>query len=329
MRLPYIVLACLFACTVVSAAAQIDQSRPINRYAAKIALQLRAGDFEGLEALAASLRAKPQQLSDGQPALSGFYAGVAKCVEMRCGDERMAPKDWTAHEALLTQWAAKFPDSITVKTATAMYWKEYAWSAFGSAIFTARADTARGLFAAIRNRNDKDAAWYDGMLSLAKLQGGAGESYEALYQEGVARFPGYLPLYFHKAGKLSPRWGGTEMAYAAFVDNVAAMTAYEMGDIMYTRLNWSSWKPDMFIDGQADWPRMKLGFERLTRDYPDRWNFNAYAKFACLANDLGTLKEQLTKIGQEPALDLWGSRAYYVHCACLARTCQSAASPKE
>ena len=115
MRLLHTLLSCLLACAAGSAAAQSGDPRPINNFAAKTAQQLRAGDFDGLETLAANLRAKPRFLSDGQPVLSGFYAGVSKCVEMRCGDERMAPEDWKIHEELLARWAAKFPDSITSK----------------------------------------------------------------------------------------------------------------------------------------------------------------------------------------------------------------------
>ena len=75
----------------------------------------------------------------------------------------------------------------------------------------------------------------------------------------------------------------------------------------------------MFTDGQADWPRMRRGFERLTHDYPDRWNINAYAKFACVAGDARTLKQQLAKIGQAPILDLWGSMGFFSQCVGLSR----------
>lgn len=323
-------LSCLLACAVGSAAAQSEDPRPINNFAANTAQQLRAGDFNGLETLAANLRAKPLLLNDGQPVLSGFYAGVSKCVEMRCGDERMAPDDWKAHEELLAKWAVKFPDSVTAKTAMAMYWKEYGWYARGLgyantvnqdqwAAFKARTEKARSLFEAIRTRNDKDAAWYEGMLSVAKAQGATDAAFDALYQEGIARFPRYLPLYFLKAAQLSPRWGGTQSAYSGYVDSVVAVTSKEMGETMYARLNWSSWSPTMFTDGQADWPRMRRGFERLTHDYPDRWNINAYAKFACVAGDARTLKQQLAKIGQAPILDLWGSMGFFLQCVGLSR----------
>lgn len=325
MRLLHTLLFCLLVCVLDSAAARDDDPRPINNFAAKTAQMLRAGDFQGLEKMAANLRAKSLLLSDGQPALSGFYAGVSKCVEMRCGDERMAFEDWKEHEELLARWRTKFPDSITAMTATALYWKEYGWHARGLgyantvnqdqwATFKSRVEKARSLFEAIRTRTDKDAAWYEGMLSVAKALGWSEGAFESIYQEGVRRFPGHLPLYFLKAAQLSPRWGGSQSAYSRYIDSVVKATSKDMGETMYARLNWSSWSPRMFNDGQADWTRMKRGFERLTQDYPDYWNINAYAKFACLAGDAPTLKQLLAKIGQAPILDVWGSMGFYSQC---------------
>jgi hypothetical protein len=331
MRLLHILLLfCLLAFAIDSAAARDGDPRPINSFAAKTADLLRSGDFQGLETLAANLRAKSLLLSDGQPALSGFYAGVSKCVEMGCGDERMAPEDWQAHQELLARWALKFPDSITAKTATAMYWKEYGWFARGVgyantvsqdqwATFKSRVEKARTLFEAIRTRKDRDAAWYDGMLSVALAQGWPDTAFDEIYEEGIGRFPGYLPLYFAKAAQVSPRWGGSQSAYSRYVDSVVKATSKDMGETMYARLNWSSWSPSMFVDGQADWPRMKRGFDRLTRDYPDPWNINAYAKFSCLAGDVLTLKQLLAKIGQTPILDQWGSMGFYSQCVAFSR----------
>jgi hypothetical protein len=332
MRLLHILISCLLVCALDSMAATDGDPRPINNYAAKIAQMLRAGDFQGLETTAANLHAKSPLLSDGQPALSGFYAGVSMCVEMSCGDEQMTPQTWKEHEDLLAAWRAKFPDSTTAMTATAMYWKEFGWFARGLgyansvsrdqwATFKSRVEKARGLFEAVRARKDKDAAWYEGMLSVALVQRWPEPVFEAVYQEGTEHFPGHLPLYYVKAARLSPRWGGSQPALSSYVDSVVKATSKDMGETMYARLNWSSWNWEMFIDGQADWPRMKRGFERLMKDYPDLWNLNAYAKFACLAGDAPTLKPLIAKIGPTPIPmpALWGSINLYAQCVDLSR----------
>jgi hypothetical protein len=330
MRLLHTLLSFVLASAVGLATAQGSDPRPINNFAASTARELRAGEFARLETMAADLRTSSRVLSDGQPALSGFYAGLSKCVEQRCGDELMSPEDWKIQEEMLAKWIAAFPDSITAKTAMAKYWKEYAWSARGLgyantvskdqwATFFARTNKARDLLEAIRTRSDTDAVWYESMLSVTKSQGGTNAEFDAIYEEGVKRFPGYLPLYFLKAARVSPRWGGTPSAFSGYVDRVAAATSKEMGETMYARLNWSAWSPTMFTEGKVSWPRMKSGFERLTGDYPDRWNINAYAMFACIAGDTQTLKRQLAKVDQAPILDLWQTMDFFAYCVDLSR----------
>ena len=75
----------------------------------------------------------------------------------------------------------------------------------------------------------------------------------------------------------------------------------------------------MFDNGQADWSRMKAGFERMIKDYPDPWNINNYAKFACLAEDWKTVSFLNKQIEQKPLLDAWSrSQKYYDYCIAFA-----------
>lgn len=41
---------------------------------------------------------------------------------------------------------------------------------------------------------------------------------------------------------------------------------------------------------------METGFDDVVRAYPDYWNLNNYAKFACLADDKPKTKELTTRI---------------------------------
>lgn len=307
-----------------------DDPRPINRSALEARNVLLARDFEALERRAAVLRQKPRVLSDGQPELSGFYAGVAMCVQMRCGDQTLPPQIWEDHALLLDAWIAAYPKSVTAHLAKATFEKESAWYARGTGYansvspaarkqFDERMRKARTMFEAMPPEAKSDPAWYAGMLSIALGQSWRPQEFEELYNEGTARFPAYLPLYFTKASYVSPRWGGSIEAFRAYVDQAVKATAATMGDAMYARLNWSSWTSTMFTNGQADWSRMRNGFVRLTRDYPDPWNINHFAKFACLAGDGATLRELLPMVGQSPIISAWGSREYYEQCSAKAR----------
>jgi hypothetical protein len=74
---------------------------------------------------------------------------------------------------------------------------------------------------------------------------------------------------------------------------------------MYARLNWATMDFSMFKNGQADWPRMKAGFEQMMKEYPDAWNTNNFAKFACIAKDHETLSALIPKIGDAPIAEAW------------------------
>jgi hypothetical protein len=329
MNLINIALGLLLLFGSAQTLAETDDPRPINRMAHVTADRLAAHDFAELERQANALRKQPRNLSDGQPQLSGFYSGVSKCVQMRCGDEDLSPEAWAHHLALLDEWESKFPKSITAKLAKATYMKEFAWYARGLGYsntvskpqwqeFEQRILKARAMFDAIKQEGRTDPAWYTGMLSIALVQSWPPEEFNSLYAEGVQKFSYYLPLYFLKAARVSPSWGGSQVAFSKFADEVARTTSKDMGETMYARLNWSSWSPDMFASGRTDWNRMRNGFERMILNYPDPWNSNNFAKFACLAVDIPTLRKQLIKIGESPILDAWGSMGFYAECKKLA-----------
>lgn len=309
----------------------LDYSRPINRMADEVGGVLERHDFAKLEKLAQKFRENNVTLSDGQPAVAGFYAGVSKCIELSCGDERLPIENWVRHRALLDEWNAAYPNSATAKLALAIYMKEYAWyarnvgmsdtvSKMQWAIFNARIENSRVLLKAMEAEGKKEPAWYDAMLSIGKMQRWPRDTMDRLYAEGIRAFPDYLPLYFERASYFSPKWGGSLDSFHAFVEDSVAITSRQLGETMYARLNWSEYDPEMFQNGQTNWGRMRAGFERITKDYPDPWNINNYAKFACLAGDVPTLRQQLNRMGGMVIVKAWWRVEYYESCERLAKS---------
>lgn len=330
MRALLIVVGLLFHLHGHSTTARRDDPRPINRSAQAAYEKLEGRDFAHLEKQASELRRSPRLLSDGQPELAGFYAGVSKCVQMRCGDEDLSPDAWIHHKALLDEWNKAYPNSTTARIARATFMKEFAWYARGLGfsntvsdaqykLFAERTKAARALFEEIPKSSVDDPAWFAGLLAIALVERWPSDRFDALHDEGVRRFPYYLPLYFLKAAYLSPRWGGAQTSFVGYVNQTAQGTASTMGESMYARLNWSSWSGDMFRSGQTDWRRMKDGFLRISRDFPDQWNINHFAKFACMAGDVDTLKSQLGKIKPAPIPEAWGDMEYFERCKQLAK----------
>jgi hypothetical protein len=64
---------------------------------------------------------------------------------------------------------------------------------------------------------------------------------------------------------------------------------------------------------------MKSGFERMISDYPDPWNVNNFAKFACIAGDGATLFRLTERIGDRPIMAAWQSAEYYGQCVSYAK----------
>lgn len=319
-------IACsLFAgCQTQSASEEIVQ-RPINRMAADTFLELQRRNFNALERTAESLREKNIPLEDGQPALAGFYAGVSKCVQSRCGDEHQSEGEWAAHARLLDEWIRDFPTSPTARLAKATFTKEYAWYVRGLGVagtvseprwskFNERIQQARFLLESMGSEAENDPHWYATMLSIALVQGWPKDEFEKIFLAGTKKFPYYMPLYFSKGSFVSPRWGGSQADFNLFVEDSVRSTRNTIGEAMYARLHWSSWSGDMFRTGKTDWRRMKDGFSRITKDYPHPWNINNFAKFACMAGDASTLAEQLAKIRTTPMPEAWGDGDFLADC---------------
>jgi hypothetical protein len=57
---------------------------------------------------------------------------------------------------------------------------------------------------------------------------------------------------------------------------------------------------------------MKKGIDDVLKRYPDQWNINNFALFACLAKDKKMAKELLDLIKEPPMLQVWKSESKYL-----------------
>lgn len=70
----------------------------------------------------------------------------------------------------------------------------------------------------------------------------------------------------------------------------------------------------LFKNSLVEWQKMKAGFEDIIARYPDLWNLNNYAKFACLAKDKTKTQELITKIGNNLIIEAWEKRELFDRC---------------
>jgi hypothetical protein len=242
-----------------------------------------------------------------------------------CGGVRESDEQWNDHRQLLSDWSKASPKSSAPKLALASFEAAYGWHARGSEyaskvteegwkLFRQRTANAREMLEKLGPEARKDPEWYAEMLSIALAEGWTHDQFDALYSEAVKKFPYYYEFYFTKGNFYSKKWYGSQADYQAFVDESVKATERQLGQSMYARLHWSAWRNSMFKDGQTDWSRMKQGFERILKNFPDDWNRNNFAKFSCMAEDVKVLRQQLDLIGDHVASAAWGSASYFEAC---------------
>lgn len=298
--------------------------RPFEKAAQQYYQKLIERQFDELERVADESRKNNVTISDGQPKLAAIYGGVAGCLSSGCYN-RLSEAQWQDRYQLLLEWRKKAPQSVTAEIALASFFIEHAWAIRGQGYAnTVRSEAWPGFHESMEialkhlegatPAAKNDPGWYAAMLAVGVAQGWKIERFEHIYKKGTEKYPLYLPLYFKASSYFAPRWYGAPATLRAFIEKSVAATRSQLGETLYARLNWSLWTQEMFKNGQADWPRMKTGFERIVADYPDPWNVNNFAKFACLAGDRATIISLLDKIGDRPIEAAWGTIQYYHQC---------------
>jgi hypothetical protein len=84
-------------------------------------------------------------------------------------------------------------------------------------------------------------------------------------------------------------WGKVDEVISQAVSNTAAMDGSGNYALLYAQLNGLQKSEfDLFHDSLVSWPKMRASFEELVRRYPSADNLNAFAAFACHADDRST-----------------------------------------
>lgn len=325
MKIPFFLALALHCTLGLACGYDPDSPRPLEREAGRIQSLLMADRFAELEEIDARSR-KAAVISDGQPLRGVLMAAVAAqhldCVR---GQNEMRLEQLRMFRTKAKAWRGAFPASETPRLVEAMYPVREAWIVRGGAYahkvpaeawagYRAHVESARNGLDALPKTVKKDPAWHVFRLEVARLQSEPREHYRRRLEESLGLHPAYLPLYFEAAQAYSPEWGGTPEDLAKFIERSATRNESSLGEVLYARLKWYGWSRGMFVDGTASWPRMKSGFERMTSTYPDAWNVNNFAKFACMAEDSATLRELIQRLQGAVVLQAWNSMTYYQHC---------------
>ena len=263
---------------------------------------------------------------------SGLFVAAAirdALVVPPSGESQVPGRDdyWMPRERRLDEWAARYPQSSLVAVVQARTLLDHGWSWRGDGF--ARSVSPEGFkklalysqrsYDALMAREAvgrKDPYWYVQLLTLARAQGWDNDRRAALFQEATQAFPLNYNIYFAISTQLTPRWGGSPEAIASLAAFAVEKTRKVEGESMYARVYWNvaDWLDTDLGGPDVNWKRIRAGFEDILKRYPDSWNLNYYARFACDARDMPTTRRLLLRIKGDVEPAAWRERTNYLRC---------------
>ncbi len=231
-------------------------------------------------------------------------------------DAQLDVEDTTDMDRWLGKWQAGAPDSRMRKLVMAIRWQRQAWVARGGGSASSVPGEGMRLF---RERLAKAAAaldeagpagresplWYWVALIVAGSSQQPASAMDALYEEAAGKFPTYHTIHYTRLNYLLPQWGGSFEAVDRFVGRVVERTRATDGEAFYAWLYMDvadKTEGDLFTETAARWPRMKKAFQDMLARYPDDFNRNRFATFACRARDRETTAALLQELGPRASL---------------------------
>jgi hypothetical protein len=287
----------------------------------------RAGDFPRLEAELL------EYVSRGARTASGLWVGgfYTDGIETALLDPRpQTAGQWDALERRTLDQTRQYPQSALARLLHAKVLIARAWSIRGRGYANTVPESAWKPFHDGLRRADeylvqeKQVAgilpeYYVERIGIARGLGRSRSEIDALLEASDRVQPGYYPAYFSVLEYLLPKWHGDALQVEAFARAAVQRTRRTEGDSMYARIYWvasqSQYGSHLFYASDAQWALMRSGFEDVVKRYPDAWNYQNYAHFACEAGDDRTLERLLSQHVQEPILpDAWTGETDYEEC---------------
>lgn len=306
----------------------------------KVVNALRAHDYAKLDALYTSIKDPRQVTPAGRSKLGIFYYTLRMYPQYS-----RDPAYWRTMHADAAKWKAKNPRSIPARMYEAYLYLRRTSSFRGTGYYNTltaeeRVEVSTGAEAAWRVLADlktpmataRDPEWYRAMLDLLPNSSRNTPGSMARYlNEGAGRYPDYEDLYFTAAWYQTPDY--LEMPDAR--DRTARDASARPGKdaaALYARIYWYLDQMDyhgkLFETGFADWPTMRTSFSSLVARYPDPWNVNAYAYYACKAGDYATMAELLARIGDDVVASSWGQSGADTYAECATHAAQGDAAER-
>ena len=266
----------------------------------EVSLLVRDENFESLDAIEEHLRVNAVRFQSGAWQLPFFYAYLLGSFPGSPHSQTMSFEDWCG------RWQYARPESPTPRIARGKWHMQQAWAARGGgpteevpeaawAPFAEGLAKAYGpLLEAQELVPEHPQAFADLVYVLGSVESipDAGAeareaawaeveptppSSQAIFEQGAAAVPTFVPLYTSRARFLMPRWGGEPGAVEAFAAEQADATAELMddglyaiiaNDILFSYFLWTQVRA-YYEEFSFAWPRVVQGHRDLIRRTPD------------------------------------------------------------
>ena len=284
-----------------------------------------AENFEALEKLATEFRSRKSRFAGGVWKLTVFYYAFNSALPPHNKDDAF----WDRANSIADRWVQRYPRSPSAHNARATVLKRHAWKFRGDGyantvdpkawpVFFKKLGEAREYLRRHKDVAAVDPQWYDLMAEIATAEGWDSMAFDALVEEGLKQEPLYYQLYFTAVNFLMPKWGGDPAKVDAFADAAVRRTRKDEGFSLYARIYWVvsqyQYGSKLFSQTGVVWPKMKLGIHDVLARYPDQWNVNNFAYFACLARDRNETKKLIGMISGQPIMQAWQSPENFLRC---------------
>lgn len=286
---------------------------------------LIVADYDALDELERKFRTERSRTSSGVWKLTIFYFGIEGAIS-RAKDE---DGNFDRIEAKFAAWARRNPKSPAAYIALAKVENARAWAIRGTGYankvkpeawegFYKHIDLEASILQTSKPFAAVDPEWYRLAVDIARHQKLSPDQFEALMGEAFRAEPLYYQTYFQAVEYLLPKWHGSLQAIQDFAWQATQRTKAQEGESLYARIYWYAsaieFKSNVFNDSYGSWLLMKAGFVDIMKRYPDAWNVNHYARFACLAQDKATFKELLPRVRADFVIPAWRSASLFEQC---------------
>lgn len=251
-------------------------------------------------------------MTDGRPKIAMYWTSLQRLYSDTV--------DWDKSYANLKAWRQASPRSAAAAVAESLYWIAYAWNARGGTysdevtaqgwvLYKERLDKARMV---LKGSADfaQGIAWFRTFMDVERQLGAPPARLLSLLRESLKSEPESYTSYVGLVTAQLPWWGGSWEDVDKTI-RFAARSESSDGKINYTRLYWFVYKSkpgNIFKNSLARWSEMKEGFQELVLRYPHSgWTMNAFAAFACMAEDNVTYRDLRRRLGDVIVQSAWPS----------------------